>query len=75
MPAERVHEVELKLPEPLLLKVTVPVGVIFVPVEVSVRVAVHVEDALTGSVTGVQVTVVLVERLLTVRLKVLELVE
>ncbi len=75
LPAESVQVVELKLPEPLLLKVRVPVGVILVPGEVSAAVAVHVEGAFATSVAGVQVTVVLVERLLTMRLKVLELVE
>ena len=71
----RVQVVELKLPEPLLLKVTVPVGVTFVPADVSVTVAVHVEAMFTGSVAGVQVTVGLVERWLAMRLKLLELVE
>ncbi len=39
----------LKLPEPLLLNVTVPVGVEVVPEEVSEAVAVQVEGAFTGS--------------------------
>ncbi len=75
MPETKVHVEALKLPEPLLLKVTVPVGVIFVPAEVSVTVAVHVVAAFTASEAGEQVAEVLVERLVAVRLKVLELVE
>ncbi len=68
-----MHEVALKMPEPLLLKVIVPVGVILVPREVSATVAVHVEGVFTGS-GDEQVTLVEVERLFTVRLKVPELV-
>ncbi len=69
-----VQVVELKVPEALLLNVTVPVGAILVPDDVSVTVAVQVADAFTGSVAGAQVTLVEVERLMTVRLKVPELV-
>ncbi len=69
-----VQVVELKVPEALLLNVTVPVGVIFVPAEVSVTVTVQVVAAFTGSVAGEQVTLVEVERLMTARLKVPELV-
>ncbi len=65
--------VELKAPEALLLNVTVPEGVRAVPDEVSETVAVQVEGALTGS-GDEQVMLVEVERLLTVRLKVPELV-
>ncbi len=42
LPETRVHVIELKVPALLLLKVTVPPGVIAVPGEVSVTVAVHV---------------------------------
>jgi hypothetical protein len=38
---ERVHGFELKVPFPLLLQATVPEGVIGVPGDVSVTVAVH----------------------------------
>ncbi len=65
--------VELKLPEPLLLKVTVPVGVLIVPAEVSVTVAVQVVEAFTAS-GEVQLMLVEVARFETVRLKVPELV-
>ncbi len=64
---------ELKLPEPLLLKVTVPVGVLVVPPEVSVTVAVQVVEAFTAS-GEVQIMLVAEERFKAVRLKVPELV-
>ncbi len=54
--------VELKVPEALLVNVTVPVGVMLVPDDVSVAVAVHVVCAVTGTDEGVQLMVVLVER-------------
>lgn len=62
-PATRVQVVELNVPEPLELNVTVPVGVISVPGLVSVTVAVHVAAAFTGSGLGVHVTDVSVDRL------------
>ncbi len=65
--------VELKLPEPLLLKATVPVAVTAVPADVSVTVAVHVEDALTASGLGEQTTLKEEDRFEAVRLKVPEL--
>ncbi len=64
----------LKVPEPLLVKVTVPVGVVTVPDEVSETVAVQVEAAFTGSGEE-QLTLTEVERFEAVRLKVPELVE
>ncbi len=54
--------VELKLPEPLLVKVTVPVAVVGAPELVSVTVAVQEVGTLTGSGLGVQLTLVLVDR-------------
>ena len=51
----------LKVPVPLLVKLTVPVGVVAPELAVSVTVAVQVVDPLTGTVPGVQLTVVLVE--------------
>src|SRR2546426_716668 len=48
---------------PLLVKATVPVGVIAVPESVSVTVAVQVVGAPTGTVPGEQLTLVLVVRL------------
>ncbi len=65
--------VELKVPEALLLNVTVPEGVRAVPDEVSETVAVQIEGALTGS-GDEQVMLVEVDRLFTVRLKEPELV-
>jgi hypothetical protein len=56
----------LKVPAPLLLKLTLPVGVLLVPVAVSLTVAVQLVEAATGTVAGVQLTLVLVERALTV---------
>ena len=41
---ERVQVVELKVPGPLLLQATVPVGVMGVPGDVSITVAVHVVE-------------------------------
>jgi hypothetical protein len=59
-----VHWLSLKLPASLLnrLNRTVPVGVLAVPAEVSVTVAVHVVDLPTATGLGEQLTVVLAER-------------
>ncbi len=59
----------------LLIQLTVPPGVMGVPGEVSVTVAVHVVGALTGTEDGVQRIAVDVERCVTVRVKLPELVE
>src|SRR5260370_18906143 len=48
-------------------KVTVPIGVLAVPGLLSMTVAVQVMPTLTGSVFGLQLTPVLVERLLTLK--------
>ena len=56
----------VKVPVPLLVKATVPVGALVVPVEVSVTVAVHVVGALTATEEGEQATPVVVTRLVTV---------
>ena len=58
-----VQLVGVKVPAPLELKLTVPVGVLGVPPPVSVTVAVQVVDAPTATVAGEQLTVVDVERL------------
>ena len=63
----RVHGLPVKLPPPLALKLTVPVGVDFVPTSVSVTVAVHVDGLPAGTGFGLQLTLVLVVRLVTVR--------
>ncbi len=68
-----MHVKELKVAEAPLVKVTVPVGVPAVPVEVSETIAVQVVGAFTATVAGVQVTLVEVVRLFTVRLKLPEL--
>ena len=60
LPALRVHVVLLKVPVPLLVKVTVPVGVIGVPAAlVSATVAVHDVTLFTTIVAGAQAIVVL----------------
>jgi len=53
---------------PALVKLTVPAGVVGVPVAVSVTVAVHVEPLFVTTVDGAQLTTVIVERPVTVRL-------
>src|SRR2546425_1075271 len=69
----REHYKKMKVPAPLLLKLTVPVGVLGVPVSVSLTVAVQVVDCPTTTDAGLQLTLVLVERLLTVTMLVPEL--
>src|SRR3989442_5559746 len=59
---ESVQLVELKVPGPLLLQLTVPVGVIGVPGDVSVTVAVHVVEWKSWIVVGEQLTLVEVVR-------------
>src|SRR2546428_4328355 len=59
---ESVQLVALKVPAPLLLKLTVPVGVLFVPTSVSATVAVQVVAWPTTTVAGEQPRLVLVER-------------
>jgi len=58
----------LNVPLPLDVKLTVPVGVELVPVLVSVTVAVHDVEPPSVTAAGEHVTVVPVERLLTVTL-------
>jgi tellurite resistance protein TehA-like permease len=61
-----VHEVLPKAPEPLVVKLTVPVGVLAVAVSVSVTVAVQVEGCPIATFTGEQSREVEVERACTV---------
>ena len=61
-----VQGLPVKVPAVSEVKLTVPVGVDGVPVAVSVTVAVQVVLAPTGTVAGVQLTVVEVARLFTV---------
>ncbi len=63
---------ELKVPVAPLLRVTMPVGVVAVPAEVSLTVAVQVVRVFTGSEAGVQLMLVDVARLLTVSAKLAE---
>lgn len=55
----------LNVPALSEVKVTVPLGVVFVPAAVSVTVAVHVVELPTSTVPGEQETLVEVERLVT----------
>ncbi len=64
-----------KVPEALLLKLTVPVGVRGVPTSLSVTVARHIVGALTGMGLGVQLTTVMVDRFVAVRAKSPELLK
>ena len=57
--------VGVKLPLPLVPKVTVPVGAVLVPAAVSFTVAVQTVSLSTGTLAGVQLTVVEVARLAT----------
>lgn len=57
---------KLNVPDPVLVKLTMPVGGMVVPGPVSVTVAVQLVGAFTGTVPGLQLTVVLVGRRVTV---------
>ncbi len=71
--ALRVQVAELNVPEPAVrLQDTVPDGVVLVPESESVKVAEHVTPTFTGVDVGLQLTLVEVERLLTVNAKVPE---
>jgi hypothetical protein len=62
---ERVQLAGLKLPDPLLLQPTVPVGVMGVPGDVSASVAVQLTGCLAWVVLGEQVMLVEVLRFIT----------
>jgi hypothetical protein len=66
---------ELKVPALSLFHVTVPEGVMAVPREVSVTVAVQVVGLFTGTVLGLQLTLVVAERWVTCIMVELELPE
>ena len=65
----RLQVEELKVPEPEDVRETTPVGVNGVPVPVSVIVTVQVDEPSIESVDGVQVTAVVVGRVLTKRVR------
>jgi len=65
-----VHIVEVKVPVLLVVKVTVPVGVIPPVAEESATVAVQLVAVLSGTLAGEQATVVVVVRGLTARVNV-----
>ena len=64
----RLHGEPAKDPAPLLVNVTVPVGVIVGVKSLSVTVAVHTVCMFTWTEEGTQVTLVVVERAMTVTL-------
>ena len=68
---ERLQLVELNTPVPLVLQVTVPVGVIGVPADVSLTITVHVVVFFGCTVLGEQLTLVEVSRFVTIMLVVL----
>jgi len=74
LPDTRVQVEALNVPVPLVDQATLPVGVLTVPGEVSVTVAAHVEGEPTWTEPGLQFTVAVMLRLLTVRLVLPELV-
>src|SRR2546428_8282632 len=69
-----VQGLPLKVPAPLEEKSTVPIGVLVLPVAVSVTVAVQVVALFTGTLVGVQLTLVMVVRGVAVPLVMPELV-
>jgi len=74
LPALKVQGEVANVPVPLVVQLTVPVGVIGVPAaEVSTTVAVHVVTLLTTIEAGAQTTVVLVVLGFTITVAVLEL--
>jgi hypothetical protein len=55
---DRVHVVELKDPEPLLVQLMIPVGVLALPGAISVTNALHVAACPTWTGAGLQLTVI-----------------
>jgi hypothetical protein len=74
LPATSVQLALEKSPAPPLDQLTLPVGVLALPPEASVTVAVQVVGSSAATVDGVQLTVVSVERLVTVTVSPPELV-
>ena len=71
----KAHGEPVKVPVPLLVNETMPVGALAVPPEVSVTVAVHEVGAFTATEAGEQLTPVVVVRWVTVSAAVPELAE
>ena len=69
----RAHGEPANVPVPLLVKLTVPVGALVVPGEVSVTVAVQLVAEFTATDDGEQLTAVVVVRVVTVTANVPEL--
>ena len=72
---DRVQGLPEKLPVPLELNVTEPVGDVCVPAAVSVTVAVQVDAVFTATEAGTQFTLTSLDRLVTAKLKFPELPE
>jgi hypothetical protein len=70
VPDARVQVVVLNVPVELVVKVTVPVGVMAPVPELSATVAVQVLALLSGTLAGEQATVVVVARFVEARVKV-----
>jgi hypothetical protein len=70
VPAARVQVVELKVPVLLVVKVTVPVGVVPPVPEASVTVAVQLLGVLSRTLGGAHVTLVALARIVEARVKV-----
>ena len=68
-----MHGEPVKDPDPLVENETVPVGALVVPPDVSVTVAVHVVAVFLGIEPGLQETLVVVVRVVTVSANVPEL--
>jgi len=64
-----VQVAELKVPVELVVKVTVPVGVIAPAPEESATVAVHVDAVLSGTLAGLHAMVVVVDLIVEARVK------
>ena len=65
-----MHVAELKVPVELVVKVTVPVGVVPPVPEASATVAVQVLAVLSNTLAGLHATVVVEDRLVEARVKV-----
>ena len=70
VPLTSVQVAELKVPVELLVKLTVPVGVMAPVPEASVTVAVQVDGTLSRTLAGLQATVVLLALIVEARVKV-----
>ena len=70
VPAARVHVAELKVPVELVVKLTVPVGVMAPAPDESATVAVQVDATLSNTLAGEHATAVVVARFVEARVNV-----